>query len=106
MLIIKNENMSKYVTQHISANQYYIMCAVIYNRCSALMLNKADRNNSVTPLQKIENADFINENQRTIYIWRTNLAKVTLCGFGSEHQNKLSIFIYLSPDSTVFNTSI
>ena len=68
LLIIRNKNMSKYVIQHISANQYYIMFAVMYNRCSALMPNKADRNNSVTPLPNIENMDFINENQRTIYI--------------------------------------
>ena len=74
LLIIRNKNMSKYVIQRISANQYYIMFAVMYNRCSALMPNKADRNNSVTPLPNIENMDFINENQRTIYIWSNDLA--------------------------------
>ena len=68
MLIIRNENMSKYVSQHISTMPYYNILFAIYNKFSAMLLNKRGKNNSVTPLPNVENVVFINDSQTIIHI--------------------------------------
>ena len=68
VLIIRSEKMSKYVLQHITSNQYFLILASIYERCSAMLPNKRDRNNTVTPLPNIENMVFIDDSQRITHI--------------------------------------
>ena len=54
MLIIRNEKMSKYVSQHISTKQYYISLKTLYHGCIAILPTKKGRINSVTPLPSVE----------------------------------------------------
>jgi hypothetical protein len=68
MFIIGNENLSKYILQHISTNQYYIILNCFYNRCIALLPNKINKNNSVGPLPKTDNLPFFDDSQRIVYI--------------------------------------
>ena len=68
MFIFGNENLTKYVLQHISLNQFYTICNSTYQSCSAVLPNKRCRGNHVTPLPQKDNSVYIDDNQRIIYI--------------------------------------